>query len=76
MLINIELWILTPLMFADPWTFSRRDAGKPKLTDSKIAVVGYSLMPDPQLEKYCGLEADPADALSVCVYTAFQSVLS
>lgn len=52
--------------------FSRRDADKPELTDSKTAVPSYSWMPEPQAEKYCRLGADPTDALSV----TFQSVLS
>lgn len=52
--------------------FSRRDADKLELTDSKIAVLNYSWMPEPQAEKYCRLKADPIDAL----YVAFWSVLS
>lgn len=52
--------------------FSRRDADKLELTDSKIAVLNYSWMPEPQAEKYCRLEADPIDALCV----TFWSVLS
>lgn len=44
-----------------------RDAGKPKLTDSKIAVLNYLWSLEPQVEKYRRLEADPTDALSVCI---------
>lgn len=65
MLLNIELWILTPFTFADPYRFSRWEAGKPKFT-----ILNYSWMPELQVEKYCRLEAGPTDALSV--YITFQ----
>lgn len=49
--------------------FSRWDAGKLKFT-----ILNYSWVPEPQVEKYCRIAADPTDALSV--YITFQSVPS